>query len=153
MSIKIIECDIFDSGADVIAHQVNCQGAMNSGVAKQIRKRYPKVYNWYKYACDETPKNKLLGKCQFVSIDLNLSIANLFGQLDFGYSDNYQYTDYNALKSALYELNKILPENSVVALPYRIGCCRGGGDWNVVFDIINEVLGKREVIICKLNKE
>ena len=41
--IKHIKCDIFESGADLILHQVNCQGAMNSGVAKQVREKYPNV--------------------------------------------------------------------------------------------------------------
>ena len=48
------ECDIFDSGADIICHQVNCQGVMGSGLAKQIRERYPIVYEEYKKWCDES---------------------------------------------------------------------------------------------------
>lgn len=43
--IKIIDGDLFSSNADVIAHQVNCSSAMNSGIAKQIRNKYPEVYN------------------------------------------------------------------------------------------------------------
>lgn len=39
--IKHIKGDIFQSGADVILHQVNCQGVMGSGVAKQVREKYP----------------------------------------------------------------------------------------------------------------
>ena len=35
--IKIIDGDLLNSEADIICHQVNCQGKMNSGVAKQIR--------------------------------------------------------------------------------------------------------------------
>ena len=34
--LKIIDGDIFASGADIIAHQTNCQGVMGSGVAKQV---------------------------------------------------------------------------------------------------------------------
>ena len=30
-----------------IAHQVNCQGVMGSGVAKAIKNEYPKVYKEY----------------------------------------------------------------------------------------------------------
>ena len=42
--------DITESGADIICHQVNCMGAMNSGVAKAIRKKWPQVYNEYRNA-------------------------------------------------------------------------------------------------------
>lgn len=41
--IKHIKGDIFQSSADVILHQVNCQGVMGSGVAKQVREKYPDV--------------------------------------------------------------------------------------------------------------
>ena len=46
--IKHIKRDIFKSGADLICHQVNCQGVMGSGIAKQVREKYPKVYKEYK---------------------------------------------------------------------------------------------------------
>ena len=32
----------------VICHQVNCQGVMGAGIAKQIRARWPEVYEDYK---------------------------------------------------------------------------------------------------------
>ena len=48
MSIKIIDGNLFDSKAKIIAHQVNCQGKMNSGVAKEVRQRFlrkvPMIY-------------------------------------------------------------------------------------------------------------
>ena len=35
--VRIIEGDLMNAQCDIIAHQVNCQGAFNSGVAKAIR--------------------------------------------------------------------------------------------------------------------
>lgn len=46
--LKHIKGDIFESGAQVILHQVNCQGVMGSGVAKQVREKYPIVFEYYK---------------------------------------------------------------------------------------------------------
>ena len=46
--VQVIEGNLFDSHAHIIAHQVNCQGAMNSGVAKQVRERFPHVFEMYK---------------------------------------------------------------------------------------------------------
>ena len=39
---------------DVICHQVNCQGVMGSGIAKQIRDTYPIVYDNYKKKCSRS---------------------------------------------------------------------------------------------------
>ena len=33
---------------DILCHQVNCQGVMGAGLAKQIRSKYPEVYEQYK---------------------------------------------------------------------------------------------------------
>ncbi len=45
--IKIIDGNLFDTKAKIIAHQVNCRGVMGSGVALQIKERYPYVYEMY----------------------------------------------------------------------------------------------------------
>jgi O-acetyl-ADP-ribose deacetylase (regulator of RNase III) len=41
--------NIFESGAGIIAHGVNCKGAFGSGVAGQIAKLYPKTKSDYLY--------------------------------------------------------------------------------------------------------
>ena len=43
--------NLLDAPQKVIAHQVNCQGKMGSGVAKVIRDKYPKVYETYLNTC------------------------------------------------------------------------------------------------------
>ena len=149
--IKHIKCDIFESGADLILHQVNCQGAMNSGVAKQVREKYPNVYVQYKNLCDMHNENKsgLLGKTLVVDTGDNF-IANLFAQEFYGY-DGKCYTDYNALKKCLQTANNYLDWDDVVAIPYLMGCYRGGGDWNVVHRMIEEIFVDNDVLICEYN--
>ena len=39
--------DLLDAPVDYICHQVNCQGRMGSGIAKQIKERWPVVYEGY----------------------------------------------------------------------------------------------------------
>lgn len=46
--IEIIEGNLFDTDAKFICHQVNCMGKMDSGVALQIKQRFPHVYEEYK---------------------------------------------------------------------------------------------------------
>ena len=147
--IKHIKCDIFESGADIICHQVNCQGVMGSGVAKQVREKYPWVYGEYKDFCGLYDSSDLLGFNLVTYIDETHKIANLFGQDMFGY-DGKCYTNYNALRGALQDL-KIYYPNQIIAIPYLMGCHRGGGDWNVVYQMIEEVFADYdgEVLICE----
>lgn len=156
--VEILEGDLLKSDCNVICHQTNCQGKMGAGIAKQIRQLYPKVYDEYVKFCKDNYKN-LLGRCQIVnlSIDDNLKYcANLFGQNGYGYGG--RYTDYNALKCALnelknncYEFLKIM-NNVTVGIPYNIGCGLAGGDWSIVFKIIEDIFKDEEHIHIKIYK-
>lgn len=151
--IKHIKCDIFESGADIICHQVNCQGVMGSGVAKQVRERYPEVYAKYKNACDEysTDRSAILGKVQLIDIG-DKYLANLFAQEYYGY-DGKCYTDYEALKKCLKTVSSCLDWGQTVAFPYLMGCHRGGGSWDIVYKMIEEVFTDKDcdVLICQYN--
>lgn len=152
--IKHIKCDIFESGADIICHQVNCQGAMNSGIAKQVRDKYPEVYESYSWYCKQS--NELLGKAYPTYIHPRHNtktkiICNLFAQENYGY-DGKCYTNYDALKSCLMEVASY-PGYKTIAIPYLMSCHRGGGDWNVVYKMIEEVFADSDcdVLICEYN--
>mgnify|MGYP002508800364 CR=1 FL=1 len=43
MNYKIVNGNLLDATEAMICHQVNCQGAMNSGVAKGIRNKYSHI--------------------------------------------------------------------------------------------------------------
>lgn len=149
--IKIVNCNLFDSGADVICHQVSCKGVMNSGVSKQVRDRYPDVFEVYKKTCDEM-NNKhaiLLGNILDVPVSdngKNFIICNLFGQDNYG--SGFCFTDYKSLIACL-EKVKDTHKGKSVALPYRMACSIAGGDWRVVEEIILDVLDGCDVIICR----
>jgi len=147
--IKHIKCDIFESGADIICHQVNCQGVMGSGIAKQVREKYPWVYAEYKSFCNEIAFP--LGAVQTVYINEIQAIANLFAQENYGY-DGKCYTDYNSLKICL-SCVRDLYNDKTIAIPYLMGSHRGGGDWNIVYKMIEEVFTDSdcEVLICEYN--
>lgn len=46
--IKYVDCDIFDMNVDIIGHQVNLYGIMGGGIAREIRERFPDVYEEYR---------------------------------------------------------------------------------------------------------
>lgn len=154
--LKIIEGDIFESGADAILHQVNCQGVMGSGVAKQVRDRYPWVFAEYRDKCSQfrmLPSRKtsnLLGSVQTVYINEWQKIVNLFAQDQFGY-DGRCYTDYDSLRECLLAVD-ILFACKTVAIPYLMGCHRGGGDWDVVSKMIEETMTHCDVTLYKYTK-
>ena len=149
--IKIIDGDLLRSNADIIAHQVNCIGKMNSGIAKQIREKYPDVYDQYKVLCKSVDKNKLLGKCQPVYIGYGKFIVNLFGQFGYGY-DGKQYTDLDALKKSMICLKSYFDKDKTIAFPYGLGSVRGGAKWEDVYIIIEEVFYGYNVEIWRLDR-
>ena len=133
--IEIIKGDITWSKADYICHQVNCQGKMNSGVAKAIRERWPKVYN----EDSKVEHLEMLGHIQNVYIGNDKSVINMFAQYTYGY-DGRRYTSYDAFWSCLGEIRAQVPKGKTIAFPRYIGCVRGGANWNVIYTMICEVL-------------
>ena len=160
--IKIIDGNIFDSKANFIVHQVNCQGVMGAGVAAQVADLYPHVeieYRKYLRYCKKNNK-VVLGTVQYVpaeswamvmvdtmkndniiAYDENYQyIINLFGQ--DGYGMEKVHTDLKAMKAAFIDIKEKAKEiGATVAMPYMIGSFRGGANWNNVYGIIQEVFG------------
>lgn len=145
--IKHIKGDIFESGADIILHQVNCQGVMGSGVAKQVREKYPTVYKSYKEFCDMYKPGDLLGIALPEQADESTIIVNIFAQDKFGY-DGRCYTNYDALRRGLETVRDyIINKDDKIAIPYLMGCHRGGGDWTIVSKMIEEIFTDCDVTL------
>jgi len=147
--IPIINGDILnDAKESIICQQVNCRSVMGKGLGLQIRVKYPEVYYSYIIQCQKSKYSKdLLGTVLFVNTRHN-TIANIFGQYDYG--TNKQYTDYDALRKGF---EVIKSKNKTVAIPYGIGCGLGGGDWDTVYNIINDVFSDSDgVVIYKYEK-
>ena len=77
--MKIISKDILTVESGVICQQVNCQGVMGSGLAKQIRDKWPIVYEKYKaYSNNFTNDFEVLGHWQLISVSETLKVCNFF---------------------------------------------------------------------------
>lgn len=152
--MKIINQDMLKVKEGILCHQVNCQGVMGGGIALQIAKKWPHVEKEYKQYISKY--GFVLGASQLVIVneetvkETPLFIANIFGQDSFGAG---KQTSYVALALGLNELradikvNKKLQELQVY-FPYMIGCGLGGGKWEVVSELIEEVFPS--AILCKL---
>ena len=136
--------NLLDAPVDYICHQVNCQGRMGSGIAKQIRERWPIVYEHYITLYNTKGidvRYELLGEIQVVNVESNKNIINMFGQESYGY-DGRRYTSYDAFWACLGKIKDSVPKGSKIGFPYKIGCGLGGANWPVIFQMIDEVLGE-----------
>ena len=151
MSIHVVKGDIFNTHCNIICHQVNCQGVMGHGIAKQVKEKYEGVFNEYKRYCDAHADNReaMLGEALIVDVDYGAAvldwlvnkerkyIANIFGQLTYGTGLR---TNYKALVLGLEVVANFAKEHNLsVAIPYKIGCGLAGGDWNKVNILIEGV--------------
>lgn len=150
MPIVTYTGDVLQSGANVIAHQVNCKGVMGAGIALQIRKAYPDVYRAYRTVCLNTKiQRDLLGK--ILPCPLNKAkdkwIVNCFAQIGLGTST--RQTDYAALEMCFQKLKcwAVAMGYTRVAVPHGIGCGLAGGSWDFVRNILEKTFTDERVTI------
>lgn len=169
MSVHFEIGNLLDAPVDYICHQVNCQGRMGSGIAKQIREKWPAVYDAY-YAKFQEMEDEiiemcgsweiqmdvsevLLGHMQIVPVNDKQNVINMFAQQYYGY-DGKRYTSYDAFWACLGGIRDSVPKGSKIGFPAKIGCGLGGANWEVIFRMIKEVLGDEyEVYIYMLEEE
>lgn len=141
--------NLFSSSAPVLCHQVNCMGSMGAGIAKQVKRLYPGVYAEYRSLCRAHRGRELMGFAQILPADgcEGRYIANCFGQ--YKTSLIKQSTEYDALRSSLESVRAWTAEKGIhaAALPYKIGCGYGGGDWETVFGIISDVFSGPDITV------
>lgn len=143
--LKTVSGDILSPNLDanrgvIVCHQVNCMGVMGAGLALKVRRMHPDVYSLYKDKCRQIAAGVGgLGDVQFCSLvaDAGYIVANVFGQYHYG--KGRQHTDYLALRKAFQYIAGAFPFYTV-RIPYKMGCGLGGGDWDVVCQIIEETL-------------
>ena len=158
--IEYIHGDIIRTNCGLIAHQVNCMGKMGSGVALAIKNAFPKVYlNYINYCASEKAEN-LLGKTLIMPASNQVThhthyVANMFAQID--YRGDKRHTNYDALFDCLSCVLKFAKDHNLsIALPYKIGCVRGRGDWNgIVYPMICDIFKNedRKVFLYDLRGE
>ena len=141
--VKCVKGNLLDSDCTYICHQVNCQGAMGSGIAKQIRERWPEVFSSYRsyYMRFLGNTSSLLGNIWGVKINDTQWVVNMFSQDNFGY-DGSRFTSYDAFAECLIAMRDRFSKGKTIGFPKNIGCGLGGGNWKVISALIEEILGK-----------
>lgn len=110
----------------LIAHGVNCQRVMGSGVAKALYEKWPRV----KAAYLNIPKDEMrLGLSQIHLVAENIFVANCWTQEYYG-RDKKVYASKIHILQCIADVIAFCGEEGIenIYLP-KIGCGLGGLDW------------------------
>ena len=148
--VEIIDGNLLDFPNDInfIAHSCNTHNVMGAGIAYQIKCRYPNAYSadchammnndnqlgWYSFAVTDATQNK--------------GIYNMYTQDKIGGNRAVNYEAfYVALKKVADHIEwqmKHEEEEKTLGLPWGISCGLAGGNWGIIFSMINDILVDRK---------
>jgi O-acetyl-ADP-ribose deacetylase (regulator of RNase III) len=133
--MRYVKGDLLNGQHKVIVQGCNCLGAFGAGLALQIKKKYPNVYDAYSLRHRVFGLN--LGEIIPVQTLDGKVIINAITQQNVG--SHTRQVDYNAVEECFIKINNKVEDWEVdeISLP-RIGAGLGGGDWNIIESIINK---------------
>ena len=142
--ILTIKDNIINSKEEMICHQVNCKGVMGKGVALAIKNKYRYAYTQYKDFCKNKEVKDLIGRCNIVKVQSDTNpkyIANMFAQENYGYGKCF--TNYEAFEICILHVLAYcnMMEIKSIAMPYKIGCGNAGGNWNIIYSLLEKYFG------------
>lgn len=140
--------DLLQTSYKMIVHGCNAQGVMNSGVAKGIRKHFPRAYDVYR--TQYVAEGLILGDVIFVP-DQDKIIANAITQEYYG-RDGRRYVSYDSINTAMELVDAFALEHGIshIALPL-IGAGLGGGSWKTISGIIEEKINSTIPVVYTLD--
>lgn len=169
--IKIKTGDILDLTEGILVHGCNCQGAMGSGIARQIRNKWPAVYSIYKerhqidglrlgdvifVASFDERRQNVCRHLHKVSSHLpaNVIVANAMTQFYYGTDPDVCYVDYQAVAASFARI-ALLARDSGLAVNFPlIGCGLANGHWEKVAALIEMVTPPSiELVLWKLPQQ
>jgi O-acetyl-ADP-ribose deacetylase (regulator of RNase III) len=130
----------------VIVQGCNAQGVMGSGIAKEIREKWPQVYTDYKLR-QSTAGLKLGTFVATTIVPKEFYIYSAITQEYFG-KDGAKYVSYKAIHQAFYKM-AIAAGDAGLDIHYpMIGAGLGGGEWSVIQACVDDAfrLADQEVL-------
>jgi len=131
--------DLAEQGLfDVIVHGCNCQNTMGSGIAKEIRERYPQAYESDTQISKSKNANQKLGTYSEANVG-KFVIINAYTQLNYlpRGQDHFDYEGFDKILNIL--LNQY--GNASIGFPY-IGMGLAGGDSNKIIESLESFAKK-----------
>lgn len=143
MTLKRVEGDLLTLAErgkfDVIVHGCNCQNTMGSGIARQVKERYPEAFQAdyaYHLEMEKYPYNKL-GNYTIAKVfsESNFLIVNAYTQYEYlpRGVDHFEYASFAVILQKLAHFYG----NYDFGFPY-IGMGLAGGDSDRIFDMLEE---------------
>lgn len=132
----------------VLVHGCNSHGVMGSGIAKEVKARFPGAFKVYVDAYVEATNIGLPGLPLGTFTDYEITptkvIVNAVTQQDYGREPGHVYVDYVALGQAFQRIADdpyLMSIMSIHGIHFPlIGCGLANGDWNVVGALIDNII-------------
>lgn len=142
--------DLLDVTSGIIIHGCNSHGVMGSGVALAVKNRYPGAYESYRdYINASKDDQALLGSVIVYEVNDNLSVANMITQKDFG--THKRQVNYGAIARGFDDLEEFYANMPGLVFHFpKIGAGLGGGDWEVIAEIIEQMCPNRRLVCWEL---
>lgn len=144
--------DVLGVPSGIVVHGCNAQGVMGSGIAVQIKQKYPEVFEAYKRWQKE--RGLHLGDVVFCppTPSRPFWLANAITQEFYG-RDGRVYVDYDAVKTCFDKVSKLASTHGLSVHYPKIGAGLGGGDWDKIREIISSSLDGLEHSVWLLEEK
>lgn len=138
--IEYVEGDIFNSPAQVLVNTVNTVGVMGKGLALSFKKRYPKMFDLYRKACEKHQFN--IGK-------LMLYYAPDHWILLFPTKANWRNpSKIEYLEEGLKKFVNTYAEKGITSIAFpKLGCGNGELSWDDVKPVMERYLKSLPITI------
>lgn len=161
LTVKGNLLDLADSGAfSAIVHGCNCFHTMGSGIARDIRQRWPSAYeaDTRTRLGDPNKLGQYSNVWEKAKSNTDFIIINGYTQYYFGTAE--RHVSYEAIGRLFQSLNDnemidVINYCNKTELPIGIpliGCGLAGGDWGIVYNIIDKVTPRLDIVVVEYEK-
>ena len=145
MTLTIIKNrNIFDSQCQTIVNTVNCVGVMGKGLALEMKKRYPNMFDKYKDYCDKGLID--IGKLWLYKHSDDKWILNFPTKKHWKNNSEYEY-----IEEGMKKFVETYQEKGITTIAFpMLGCNNGGLEKDVVIQIMTKYLIKCNNLIVEI---
>lgn len=160
-NVRYCKGDILTVSKGIILHGCNSLGLMGKGLAKQVKHKYPQVFQDYSRYCYSArchpdclnysePGELILGKIITTPINSRLIVISGITQLTIGNDPNVKYANLNAIQQVFRQVNEIAVNLGLEVHMPKIGCGLGGLDWIQVSGLLTMFSSEVKINIWEL---
>jgi hypothetical protein len=122
-------------GNKILCHICNDLGFWARGFVVALSKKWKMPEVAYRLK-----KKYILGFVDFVRVENDIVVANMIAQHGIRSAENDTPINYNAVRTCLNIVNDMAYRTGATIHMPKIGSGLGGGDWNVIEKIIEEIV-------------